>query len=196
MAVHKFEVSGLVAAPWKNGGGTTREIAGYPLGAGLDAFDWRVSIAHISRNGPFSAFPGVDRVITLLDGAGVHLRTTDGALDHRLNRPLAPFSFAGEAPVVGELLDGDCHDLNVMTRRDSCRAKVAVLRERATWTGTGPGLLMAVHGPWRAVSDDGSVHTLLAQHGLWWDQASTAWQLENLETASALLAVQIDFLPA
>ena len=57
--------------PWKNGGGSTDEIATYPRGAGLDAFDWRVSIAHVASDGPFSRFPGVERTITLLEGAGM-----------------------------------------------------------------------------------------------------------------------------
>src|SRR4029453_7140835 len=55
--------------PWKNGAGRTTEIAVHPAGAGLDAFAWRVSIASVERNGPFSAFPGIDRTIVLLDGA-------------------------------------------------------------------------------------------------------------------------------
>jgi environmental stress-induced protein Ves len=83
--------------PWKNGGGVTREIVCQPPGAGMDSFDWRVSIAHIASDGPFSAFPGIDRVITLLKGGGVHLSSADGQVNHRLGTPLAPFAFAGEA---------------------------------------------------------------------------------------------------
>ena len=104
MPVHRFDRTSLIATPWKNGGGVTREIVCQPPGAGMDSFDWRVSIAHIASDGPFSAFAGVDRVITLLEGAGVRLRSTDGAFDHTLNTPLRPFAFAGEAPVVGTLL--------------------------------------------------------------------------------------------
>ena len=43
--------------PWKNGAGRTTEIAVHPAGAALDAFAWRVSIADIERDGPFSRFP-------------------------------------------------------------------------------------------------------------------------------------------
>ena len=118
MPVVRFERSALPAQPWKNGGGVTREIVCMPPGTGLGQFDWRVSIAHIAGNGPFSAFAGINRVITLLDGPGVHLHSPDGAIDHRLDTPLRPFAFQGEAPVQADLLGGaGCHDFNVMTRR-------------------------------------------------------------------------------
>lgn len=48
----------LVASPWKNGGGVTREIAAQPPGASLDGFAWRVSVADVAQPGPFSRFPG------------------------------------------------------------------------------------------------------------------------------------------
>ena len=64
----------LRAAPWKNGGGSTTEIAISPPDAGFDDFDWRISVATIAADGPFSAFAGIDRVITLLAGAGVLLQ--------------------------------------------------------------------------------------------------------------------------
>ena len=63
----------LVRMPWKNGGGETTEIAVSPEGSGLDRFDWRVSMARIARNGPFSEFAEVDRTLAVLDGAGVRL---------------------------------------------------------------------------------------------------------------------------
>jgi environmental stress-induced protein Ves len=57
--------------PWKNGGGTTIEIARSPEppeGAGLDDLDWRVSMARVDGPGPFSRFEGVDRTLAVLDG--------------------------------------------------------------------------------------------------------------------------------
>jgi len=55
MSLNRFDVHDLPAMTWKNGGGVTREIICQPLGAGMDDFDWRVSIAHIASDGPFSA---------------------------------------------------------------------------------------------------------------------------------------------
>src|SRR5215208_142099 len=62
--------------PWKNGRGETTEIAVSPPGAGLDDFQWRVSVARVARNGPVSSFEGVGRTLAILDGAGLRL---DGA---------------------------------------------------------------------------------------------------------------------
>ena len=59
--------------PWKNGGGTTAEIAAFPDGAGFNAFDWRISLAEVASDGPFSAFPGIDRTLMLVEGARLAL---------------------------------------------------------------------------------------------------------------------------
>ncbi len=66
-----FQLSTLPVTPWKNGGGETREIICVPA---PDApFLWRASIATLQADGPFSPFPGVDRVITLLAGQPLRL---------------------------------------------------------------------------------------------------------------------------
>jgi len=119
--------SGHVATPWKNGGGTTREIAAFPADAGLDAFDWRVSIAEVASDGPFSPFPGIDRTLTLLTGDGILLRV-DGT-ETRLIPGSAPFAFAGDKPAGATLLGGPVTDLNVMTRRGRITHRVTAIRE-------------------------------------------------------------------
>ena len=53
--------------PWKNGYGSTTELAVEPPDAALDRFDWRVSVAELRGSGPFSTFPGYDRIIVQLD---------------------------------------------------------------------------------------------------------------------------------
>lgn len=187
MAVTRFDRASLPAVPWKNGGGVTREIVCQPPGAGLDRFDWRVSIAHIASDGPFSAFAGVDRVITLLEGEGVRLSGTDGSFEHRLDTPLAPFAFAGETPVLGTLLVGDCHDFNVMTRRAACRAVVRVCRGAVDVVSAPAGVLLAVHGHWRA-----GEQALAPGQGLWWDDTDKRrWPLSSDDEGAALLAVSI-----
>ncbi len=102
--------------PWKNGGGETVEIAVHPPGAGFDAFDWRVSTALVSADGPFSAFSGVDRTLAVLTGAGLEL-AVGGDAPLRLTPASAPFSFPADAPCAGRLVGGPVTDLNVMTRR-------------------------------------------------------------------------------
>lgn len=189
MPWHRFDRATLPATPWKNGGGVTREIVCQPPGAGLDAFDWRVSIATIASDGPFSLFAGIDRVITLLEGGGVHLRGAADAIDHRLDTPLQPYAFAGEARIHARLLAGDCDDFNVMTRRVTCRASVTVLRE-ATALYAPQGLLLALKGHWQAQAEGHAAEALIAQQGLWGDRQA-AWHLSPQTADAALLAVTI-----
>lgn len=110
------------ATAWLNGGGVTREVAGFPAGAGLDGFDWRVSLADVASAGPFSPFPGIDRVITLVEGAGMAL-TVDGT-EQLVDAPFRPFAFPGDATTGCRLLGGPVVDFNVMTRRGRVEAAV------------------------------------------------------------------------
>lgn len=123
MSVRRFRAADRVAAPWKNGGGITREVAAWPPGAGLDDFDWRVSIAEVSRGGPFSTFPGVDRVLTVIDGAGLALAVAAMA-PVRLDTDSAPYAFPGDVSCDAELTGGPIRDLNVMVRRSARYASV------------------------------------------------------------------------
>lgn len=111
----------LRPSSWRNGGGTTREVLSCP--AGTPDFDWRVSIADVAAPGAFSAFPGVDRVITLLEGASMVL---DVAGAEHVLLPHQPFRFSGDAAVACDLPDGPTRDLNLMTRRGRARGEVVV----------------------------------------------------------------------
>lgn len=193
MAMVRFDRSALPAQPWKNGGGVTRELVCRPEGSDLAGFDWRVSIAWIASSGPFSAFAGIDRVITLLEGPGVRLRSATGDIDHRLDRPLEPFAFPGEAAVQADLLGAPCEDLNVMTRRSACRADVQVLHDRHTLPRGRHGLLLSVRGVWDL--QDGDLGSLAAGEGLWWHDADQAWSLAPREADAALVAVLVTELP-
>ncbi len=109
--------------PWKNGGGSTTEIAIAPAGAGIDGFDWRISMAVVAADGPFSTFPGVDRTLAVLDGAGLALHGLPGGTA-RLTPSAEPFAFPADAAVAASLIDGPITDLNVMTRRGRFRSRV------------------------------------------------------------------------
>ncbi|RYG70628.1 HutD family protein, partial [bacterium] len=100
---------------WKNGGGETAEIAVSPASASLEALDWRLSMARVASDGPFSTFPSVDRTLAILDGAG--LRLTVGRDTRVLTRESAPLAFPADVATDSLLLDGPVTDLNVMTRR-------------------------------------------------------------------------------
>ncbi|RUZ01057.1 HutD family protein, partial [Mesorhizobium sp. M7A.F.Ca.CA.002.15.1.1] len=102
--------------PWKNGGGVTTEIAVSPPGAGLNDFDWRVSMARVESSGPFSQFAGIDRTLAVLEGEGIVLEIA-GYPPRSINRTTALFSFPADVQTSAALIGGPITDLNVMTRR-------------------------------------------------------------------------------
>lgn len=112
--------------PWKNGGGTTTEIAVFPPDAGLEDFRWRVSTARVEQNGPFSIFPGVDRSLCLLEGVGVTLKV-QGWVPFGMTRRYEPFVFPADVPTEAILMSGPITDLNVMTRRGLYESEVQLL---------------------------------------------------------------------
>lgn len=136
--------------PWKNGGGTTTEIAAHPPGASLDNFDWRISMAHVGMDGPFSSFPGIDRTLSVLIGNGIALAFGDGETV-RLDRAALPYPFAADRAVEGRLVDGPIDDLNVMSRRGRWRHRVEHV------SGIGSHSLAAAEG----------LLALVARKGVW-----------------------------
>ena len=106
---------------WKNGLGWTREILRWPRDA--EDWDWRLSIAEVDKDGPFSAFPGVDRELVLLSGEGMRLRFEDGE-EVTLNPPHDRVRFSGERALQAELVAGPTRDLNLMWRRDRVEASL------------------------------------------------------------------------
>ncbi|SOY82911.1 conserved hypothetical protein, DUF886; similar to Hypothetical 21.2 kDa protein in hutC 3'region in Pseudomonas putida [Cupriavidus taiwanensis] len=191
-----FALAEIAPTRWKNGGGNTREIAVWPPGAGMDDFVWRLSVADIESDGPFSAFPGIDRQIVLLDGAGVTLRADDGSFSHRLAGVGEPFAFSGDTSLQATLLDGATRDFNVMTRRGHCRARVEAFRAGfAVSTGSHTLCLLAVNGAWQA--KDGAT-LLQAGDGLLAGAAAAASSLafEPAGDAALCLCVTLEMEPA
>lgn len=149
---------------WRNGGGRTLEVVSDPEGSGLDDFGWRLSFAEVAVAGPFSTFPGVDRVLTLVhgdltlsvDGRGVPLA------------PFAPYAFRGEADVSG-VLTGPSIDLNLMTRRGRFSGEVECLAlECGTRTvtpavGASASLIAVLQGHLRVLAPSGASIDLSAQ---------------------------------
>jgi hypothetical protein len=109
--------------PWKNGQGSTTEIAVCPEGAGLDDFDWRVSMATVRADGPFSLFAGIDRTLSVLQGDGIRLSLEEQPAVE-LTAASESFWFSGDVRAVATLLGGGITDLNVMSRRDGPKHRV------------------------------------------------------------------------
>ena len=108
---------------WKNGGGITHQLARSDDSLGMR---WRVSIAEVASDGPFSRFEQTDRIIMLLQGNGFCLH---GAEEPPvvLDKVLVPFAFAGETEIDCTLIDGPVRDFNLMTRRSDVKASLQVL---------------------------------------------------------------------
>ena len=120
--------------PWKNGGGTTLELAVEPPGASLESgFRWRLSSAEVAVSGPFSAFPGLERWLLLLEGEGFDLDFGPRGRV-RLTEPLAPLRFSGDWPATAALVDGPCTDFNLMVDPRCCHARVESFRLAAPRT--------------------------------------------------------------
>lgn len=180
----------LVAAPWKNGGGVTREIAAFPPGATLDAFAWRVSVADVCSPGAFSRFEGIDRTLVLLSGAGMTLTSADGA-PHVLDSPLARVDFAGETEIFAALQDGPTRDFNVMTRRSAARGAVEIWHGGTHCMACADTLLLFCATGTVDVSVDGGHYALEAMDTLRLDGRNREFDVA-LSGDGALLAVALN----
>lgn len=170
----------LEPAPWKNGGGSTTEIAIAPPGAGLDRFDWRISLATIAASGPFSAFPGVDRTLALVDGPGVTLDIgEEGRFVLSEQDPIV--EFAGESPVMATLEGSATTDFNVMTRRARCHHRLGkrVLEGASEFAPRGDvTILFLAEGDTLSVSSDSERIGLVRYDAVVFD-TGTVWTLEG-----------------
>ncbi|MCU0819781.1 MAG: HutD family protein [Beijerinckiaceae bacterium] len=111
------------ARPWKNGGGVTFDVASFPQGSTLETFGWRISIAEVASDGPFSRFEGIDRSTAILRGEGFRLVFGDGRVETlRLDAPA--LAYPGDVATDCTLLAGPVRDLNVMTRRGIYRHRL------------------------------------------------------------------------
>ena len=173
MTLEFFDLANVPATPWKNGGGSTRELACWPpataAAGGMDSFGWRVSVATIAAPGPFSAFAGVDRQIMLLGGDGVQL--TSSGWQHTLAERWQPFAFSGDEAVDCTMLGGISTDFNLMLRRGVWQGTLQVLRSEPP--PTGAGLCMVLQGQWQAEQAGQAARVLMEGQGAWWLDAAS-----------------------
>ncbi|MEI2299478.1 HutD/Ves family protein [Ensifer sp. MJa1] len=133
--------------PWKNGGGETVEIAVFPEEASLADFDWRVSMATVASDGPFSSFPGIDRTLSILKGSGMRL-AIEGREPAVMTAEAAPLPFPADVATSATLVDGPIVDLNVMTRRGKLAHTVQRLTidHKLSLDGAAETTLVLCHG--------------------------------------------------
>lgn len=109
--IRQVAASEWLVQPWRNGGGSTREIARWPAGAGDLDFVLRVSVAVVERDGPFSTFVGFTRTTILLSATPIVLAdNTLATIGDRID-------VAGERPLAASLLGGPATLLNVLHAR-------------------------------------------------------------------------------
>jgi environmental stress-induced protein Ves len=172
--------SGLSPVPWKNGGGSTTEIAISPPEAGYDDFDWRISLATVAGDGPFSQFRGVDRTLVLLEGHGMTL-DIDGESRVLLCDDDPVVAFEGEARVDAKLNRGATTDFNVMTRRARCRHEFGrrPLEGAADFAPRGDiTVLFLAQGDGLTVSNDAERIGMVRYDALVFEGSDTMWTLE------------------
>lgn len=165
---------------WKNGGGSTTEIAVAPPGAGFDGFDWRISLATIAQDGPFSVFPGIDRTLALVEGPGAHLEL-DGGTVFVLSEDDPVVEFPGEARVVATVAGGPTTDFNVMTRRARCHHRLGrrQLEGISEFAPRGDfSILFLAEGESLSVSSDGERIGMVRFDAVLFD-TDTVWKLET-----------------
>jgi environmental stress-induced protein Ves len=115
--------SDYVSMPWKNGAGTTLEIARDPPSP--DEFRWRLSLASVSASGPFSSYPGYQRSVTLIEGDGFRL-DVQGQAPIQLAESGASVLFPGAATTNCELIADPSTDLSLMVREPGVISSVTL----------------------------------------------------------------------
>ncbi|MDH4539770.1 hypothetical protein CUR85_05365 [Sulfitobacter faviae] len=113
----------LVESPWENGGGITRNIAQEEDASGPL---WRLSMADVDREGGFSSFPRLIRILTVIKGDGLVLHGPDGAM---MARHAVPVTFDGAMPIIATLSQGPIRGFNLMFDAERCVGEAHVARE-------------------------------------------------------------------
>lgn len=185
-----LRLADLVATPWKNGRGSTREYLVHPPGAGAEEFFWRISRARVDRHCAFSIFPGIDRTLTVVEGDTIDLGFPDRLV--RLDRATPPYGFRGEEPILCRIPGAAIEDLNVMTDRSHWRHEVTRLPIGKATPLDLPGdhaFVVAVT-PLRALTPDGAVD-LASGDAIHFDEPGRV-TLEPVDEPGEALLVRLD----
>ena len=183
---HTIALADVPPSPWKNGGGITREFIAWP---NAQDWVWRLSVAEVQRNGPFSRFDGVQRWFAVLSGAGVRLTLTDPAQRqsaHALTSHSAPFCFDGATPVDCDLLDGATQDFNLMVRQGQANAHIQRVNGELSHTTTAPCAVALYANTAPAHFQVGDLPMTVAHHTLYWQPVPAGTAL-HVRASDALL---------
>lgn len=152
----------------------------WPPNASMADFDWRISMATVDVAGPFSAFDGIDRHLSVLSG---HLRLTVDGVERSIEAGQG-LAFAGDIPVYGEPIGGPVTDLNVMTRRGRYKARVTPVKVHELLPPSDGVTALFAMLPTRVCS-----HALNRHDGLWLDD----WPVAPVHNGAGPL-IHVDIL--
>lgn len=174
--------------PWKNGGGTTREILAHP--SDTENFDWRLSIADIQVDGPFSPFPGYARTIMLLEGDGMRLQIGDTPAV-TVREKFRALDFDGSSATYCTLTGGPIRDFNIMSAKARITHTHQVV-EHFPFSTSAPrsaaaSVIFALHGDMRVRVTRAATVTVRESHTLLITAPSRLRQLHATENAKCLL---------
>ncbi len=184
------QADSVVPQVWRNGGGKTRELMGWPQQE--SSWQMRISLADIESNGPFSAFQNVERWFAVVEGGGVRLRFANE--EKSMTNTSAPLCFDGSQPPDCEMIDGPTRDLNLMIRNGS--GTMQTMLDRLAWrtAATQCGLFAAtagfIHIGTKSIGP-------IAAHSLVWFDESPAMPLifESLHQSSMPAGWWLSFTP-
>lgn len=160
-----FSLSAIPMEPWRNGGGITGVIASGSFEDSRDEWDYRLSVADISANGPFSTFQGIERCTLLLEGSTL-------SLEHDGRPPLAAgplelLQYDGEWALDASIGSVPARCLNVMTRRGVARAALAVVDDPRVIGVADLTMVLSLHqGCVITTGDSSARHTLNRHEGI------------------------------
>ena len=110
--------------PWANGRGTSYEIASDRNDSG--EWTWRLAMAPVNEDGPFSRIECVNRFLAVVEGNGMLLSVDRKKLQCQ---PLQVVRFRGDAITEAALTNGPITDINLMIRRKEAEGEMAVVSE-------------------------------------------------------------------
>ena len=113
-AIDLRPIASVPTEPWRNGGGVTRTLATH-------GSQWRISLAEIERDGPYSRFEGISRISLVLRGGGVTLRDDNVVVQLK---PFEAIEYEGDAAWKASLIDGPVTALNVMSAQGRYRTRI------------------------------------------------------------------------
>ncbi len=184
MSWQVIDLKTVAPVPWRNGGGTTRELLAWP-----DAltWQWRASVAKVARDVLFSNFAGVQRWFAVLDGDGVCL-TVDGYL-HMLTKSDVPLQFDGAAQTHCELLGGTTHDFNLMVQ-GSARARMLRVNGSFQRVANAPEIIAAYAHKSRATVQIGTEIYNIPPHSFGWTHVDAGAAIHVLAKDALLMEIE------